>query len=155
MIPPRGSHPVHGHFWIAVDDVEPGMSAMAYVPRSHRIGSLGRQIDFDPARRDELSVEEMKSGSSGRPYLEMLNDFDREFVGDVVSIPINAGEANIHSGLMIHASLPNDSQRPRHALGIDLISPASRYTGCPHKEFDDIGLRPFKPFDHPHFPVIY
>ena len=151
--------PVDGrHFltmWLAIDDVEFDMSAMQYVPRSHRIGSLGRQIPYDAARRGELSPDVLRSGGMPKHYTELMNDTDRQSVGDLISIGVKSGEAIVHDGMLIHGTGPNRSEKTRRALGIVVIAAHSQYTGLPRKEFDDLGLETYKQFDHPHFPVIF
>ncbi len=150
--------PVDGrHFltmWLAVDDVEPDMSAMQYVPGSHRIGSLGRQIPYDAARRGELSPEILRSGGMPKHYTDLMNDTDRQAVGDLISLSVKAGEAIVHDGMLVHSAGPNRSDKVRRALGIVLIAADAQYTGLPRKEFDDLGLKPYQPFDHPDFPVL-
>ena len=141
--------------WLAIDDVDPDMSAMQYVPGSHRIGSLGRQIPYDAARRGELSPDILRSGGMPKHYADLMNDTDRQSVGDLTSVSVRSGEAIVHDGMLIHSTGPNRSAKVRRALGILFIAADAQYTGMPRKEFDDLGLEPYKPFAHPDFPVVF
>lgn len=141
--------------WLAIDDVDPDMSAMQYVPGSHRIGSLGRQIPYDAARRGELSPELLRSGGMPRHYTDLMNDTDRQSVGDLTSVSVQSGQAIVHDGMLIHSTGPNLSAKVRRAMGILFIAADAQYTGSPRKEFDDLGLTPYQPFAHPEFPVVF
>ena len=141
--------------WLAIDDVEADMSTMEYVPRSHRIGSLGRQIPFDAARRGELPIEVLAKAGMPKHWSELLNDHDREFIGEKVSFAVKAGEAIAHDGMMIHSTGANTSDKVRRAMGIVIIAANAQYTGIPRKEFDELGLETYGQFDHSDFPVIY
>ena len=88
--------------WIAVEDVSEEMGAMRFVPRSHRLGPLGR---LDLVGRDH-------------GWEELLRLDDLEIVGQPVTQPLAAGEATVHDGLTLHGAGENRSEKPRRGWTI-------------------------------------
>lgn len=143
-------------FWIAVDDVDFEMGPMRYVPRSHRLGSLGQNFDYDVTRTDELPPEQRTGPTrSADDHADHLREDDLAFVGEPVTVTAKAGEAIIHDVYLLHGAGPNLSDRTRRAFSVQTMPADTHYTGAPKKEFDDLGLIPFKPFDHPEFPITF
>lgn len=74
MIPPRGDHPVHGHFWIPIDDENCWTWSFDY----HPVRALTR--DERQAMIDGLGVHVKYTPGSYRPLANKDNDYlmDRE-----------------------------------------------------------------------------
>ena len=102
--------------WIAVEDVTDDMGAIRFIPRSHRLGPLGR---FDLIGKEHT-------------WQEILRPDDLEIVGDPITQPLNAGEATVHDGLTLHGAGENLSNHPRRGWTIIYIPSDTRWTGGPH-----------------------
>ncbi|MBL9164754.1 MAG: phytanoyl-CoA dioxygenase family protein [Planctomycetaceae bacterium] len=124
--------------WIAVNDVSLDQGPLTFVPRSHRLGLLGA-VD---GGGEEVGLE------------ALLRPDDYAYIGNSLTTALSAGDASVHDGLMLHAAGPNLTDRPRLAWGVRFIPSATLYTGGAHRAFDNLGLKPFEPFDHPNFPLI-
>ncbi len=85
--------------WLAIDDADPENANMQFVRGSHHFGHLTYR---------ESSVEEHN----------VLNQSieNAEQYGEVVDNPLKAGQASIHSDLLLHGSEANTSTRRRCAL---------------------------------------
>ena len=69
MVPPRGDHPVHGHFWIPIDDV----NCWAWSYDFHPVRALTRrEVD---AMRDGAGVHCKYTPGSYRPLANKDNDY--------------------------------------------------------------------------------
>lgn len=88
------------------------------------------------------------------PLDSLLTDEDREYVDDPFTTELDAGDATIHDGYLLHCAGANLTSRPRRAWGVRFIPASTLYTGAAHRSFDDLGLEPFEPFDHQSFPLI-
>jgi ectoine hydroxylase-related dioxygenase (phytanoyl-CoA dioxygenase family) len=85
--------------WLAIDDATVENACMRYIPGSHLLGHLTYQL----SENDEANV---------------LNQTvaDAEALGDPVNVELRAGEASIHSDLLLHGSEANQSSRRRCGL---------------------------------------
>src|SRR5258708_35426538 len=69
MIPPRADHPIHGHFWIPIDD----LSCWAWTYDFHPVRALTRrEVD---AMRDGLGVHCKYVPGTYRPIANKENDY--------------------------------------------------------------------------------
>jgi ectoine hydroxylase-related dioxygenase (phytanoyl-CoA dioxygenase family) len=123
--------------WIAVHDVSPEAGALRFVPRSHRLGPLGRSDFLGP----EPTVE------------EILRTDDLERVDAPVVVDLNAGDASIHDGFLLHGAGENLTDRPRVGWSIIFFPEDARWTGAPSPQDDlqKMGMAAFDTFDLPHF----
>jgi non-haem Fe2+, alpha-ketoglutarate-dependent halogenase len=85
--------------WLAIDDADPENANMRFVKGSHHFGHLTYR---------ESSVEDHN-------VLNQSID-NAEQYGEVVDNPLKAGQASIHSDLLLHGSEANTSTRRRCAL---------------------------------------
>jgi hypothetical protein len=85
--------------WLAIDDATVENACMRYIPGSHLLGHLTYQL----SENDEANV---------------LNQTvpDAEALGEPVNVELRAGEASIHSDLLLHGSEANQSNRRRCGL---------------------------------------
>lgn len=125
------------NMWIAIQDITVEQGALEFLPRSHRIGPIGR-ISF----------------TSDRPIAEVLRDDDREYLGDVVVCPLNAGDAVAFGSMTFHRAGANQTDRPRRALSINYMGGNVLYTGMPFYKSDGLDLVVGGPFNHERFPVV-
>jgi phytanoyl-CoA dioxygenase PhyH len=92
--------------WIALDDVDPGNAAMQFLPGTHLLGAVDHeQRSLDGTRA--LRREAVGASLDGPRYSNTLR----------------AGQASLHSDLLLHGSAANNSARRRAALTI-------RYAGA-------------------------
>ena len=85
--------------WLAIDDVDEGNAAMHFVPGSHLLGPL----PFDELELDGTRVLGRRVSEAER--------YPNRFVN-----ALTAGQASIHSDLLLHGSAPNTSNRRRAGL---------------------------------------
>ena len=125
--------------WIALEDVPAESGALRFVPRSHRLGPLGR-LDLV---------------SSDYGLEDILRDDDMDQVGEPVTVPLRAGDASVHDALTLHGAGPNLTQHPRRAWTIVYVPGSTLYLGGPHPHasINALGLQPYAPFDHEQFQV--
>jgi hypothetical protein len=125
-------------FWIALDEIKAEQGAMRFHNGSHKGGPLGKMGLIDGP---ELPVY----------YPELADQYP-------LSDPIDlaAGDATIHTGLVVHGAPENTTDRPRWALIASYHPADTCYTGAPHHIFKpDMGLEVGKPIKHELFPPIY
>ncbi len=85
--------------WLAIDGSDVGNGCMRVIPGTHQLGHL----TYRRSAADENNV------------LDQTVD-DAERFGDPVNVELKAGEASIHSDLLLHGSEPNHSDRRRCGL---------------------------------------
>ena len=85
--------------WLAIDDADPGNANMRYIPRTHTLGHLTWQL----SETDESNVLNQTVPGA-------------EAFGAPVDVTLRAGEASVHSDLLLHGSEANTSTRRRCGL---------------------------------------
>ena len=85
--------------WLAIDDADTDNACMRYIPGTHTMGHLTYQL----SETDEANVLNQTV-----PGVEEL--------GEPVDVVLQAGEASIHSDLLLHGSEANRSSRRRCGL---------------------------------------
>jgi len=82
--------------WLAIDDADPGNSAMRFIPGTHKMGAMKvRQTKGSVLRMETEGAEEL-----GEPFTNSLK----------------AGQISLHADMLVHGSLPNVSDRRRCGL---------------------------------------
>lgn len=97
--------------WIAIDDADVENGCMSVIPGSHRLGFL----------------EHSKSDRAGN--LLSVNQEVPDALFDerrAVSMPLRAGQASLHDGMLLHGSHPNRSSRRRCGLAVRFTTPDVR-----------------------------
>jgi hypothetical protein len=85
--------------WLAIDDADRGNACMRYIPGTHVLGHLTWKLsETDEANILNQTVPEV------------------EKFGDPVDVELRAGEASLHSDLLLHGSEANVSNRRRCGL---------------------------------------
>jgi hypothetical protein len=85
--------------WLAIDDADRGNACMRYIPGTHVLGHLTWKL----SETDEANVLNQTV-----PGVEQL--------GEPVDVELKAGEASLHSDLLLHGSEANTSDRRRCGL---------------------------------------
>jgi ectoine hydroxylase-related dioxygenase (phytanoyl-CoA dioxygenase family) len=85
--------------WLAIDDADRGNACMKYIPGTHVLGHLTYKLtENDPTNVLNQTVPEV------------------EKYGEPVYVELKAGEASLHSDLLLHGSEANASDRRRCGL---------------------------------------
>jgi phytanoyl-CoA hydroxylase len=92
--------------WLALDPATTENGCMRVLPGSHRWGALEHQHLAD------YQVDEAGLDTAGE-----------------VSVPLSAGGALFFHSMLLHATAPNASPRPRRAMILSLMSARSRWVG--------------------------
>lgn len=85
--------------WLAIDDADVENACMRYIPRTHRLGHLTYTLTEDD---DSNVLNQTVEGA--------------ERLGNPVDVELKAGEASLHSDLLLHGSEANRSERRRCGL---------------------------------------
>ena len=121
--------------WLALVDIPATMGSLRFYDRSHVYGVLGRSF----ARPGDDALTQ-------HPWLAELE----------LSPPLDlrAGDATIHSALIIHGAAANEQDQPRLSYAWTYFDAQTKYTGSPFTQTDGLGLTVNEVFDHPDFPLI-
>lgn len=85
--------------WLAIDDADPGNANMRFIPGTHVLGHLTYKLsETDTSNVLNQTVPEV------------------EKYGKPVDVQLKAGEASVHSDLLLHGSEANTSNRRRCGL---------------------------------------
>ena len=85
--------------WLAIDDADPDNANMRFIPGTQVLGHLTYKLtETDPSNVLNQTVPEV------------------EKYGDPVNVQLKAGEASVHSDLLLHGSEANQSKRRRCGL---------------------------------------
>ena len=85
--------------WCAIDDADRGNACMKYIPGSHRHGHL----TYKMSETDENNILDQTVVNA-------------EGIGEPVYVELQAGEASVHTDLLLHGSEANTSDRRRCGL---------------------------------------
>ena len=96
--------------WLALGRVTEAHGCMRFVPGTHRLGLLEHRDTFD----------EENFLTRGQ---EAVFDVDES---RTVKVELEAGQASLHHGRLLHASAPNVSDERRVGFAINYIAPAMR-----------------------------
>ncbi len=125
--------------WIAVEDVPLEQGPLAFLPGSHRVGPIGRRdMRFD----EEADIT------------TQLTPEDAELVGKPVCQALKAGDATIHSTLVLHSAGRNTTDRPRYAWAVTYMSADTLYTGASSGTVESGTLKINERFDPELYPII-
>jgi hypothetical protein len=121
--------------WIALDEITPDQGPVQFYTGSQQCGLLGRPA---PDRsRDVL-------------------DDNPDIARFAVSPPhhLQAGDATVHHGLVVHGAGANHTHRPRWSFAVCYFPSDARYTGSPNHDCDGFGLKVGFPIEHPSFTLV-
>jgi phytanoyl-CoA hydroxylase len=120
--------------WIALDDIDAENGTMRYAVGSHKLGEV-LPVEF---RHGEAVMR------AERPGVPEIGD-PLALGIELVDVVLKRGECVYHDALLWHASGPNDSDRPRRALGVRYIKEGILWLG--EQRY------PIRPDSDMHFPV--
>lgn len=124
--------------WMALDDIAPEQGTMRFLSGSHRSGVWGNYSD--PPKPSDVLAD--------HPYL--AEEYE-------ISPPLHlkAGDATIHSSLVVHSAPENTLDKPRWSYLMHLWPAAAYYTGQLHTVTDGIeGLKPWSQVPDGPFPPL-
>ncbi len=98
--------------WVAIDDADAENGCMQFVRGSHRFGRLDHRSQMGGGQEDANVLNQQLESP--------------EKYGQIVDVPLAAGEVSIHSDLLVHGSLANHSQRRRCGLTLRYCTPDVR-----------------------------
>lgn len=120
-------------FWVALTDIEPAAGTMSFASGSHRHGAMGNY----------------RAGDIVEDYPELLDECPL-----TEPMRYRAGDATVHSNMLVHGAGENHTDRPRWAYSI-LINPSDvRWNGSPAEGFDTTGMSWLDPIDDERFPIL-
>jgi ectoine hydroxylase-related dioxygenase (phytanoyl-CoA dioxygenase family) len=123
-------------FWLALTEITPDMGSMQHLTGSHREGPLGCQhYAADQNIRDQF------------PEL-----WDKYEVSPAHHF--HAGDVLAHNPLTVHYAQANQTDRLRWVYTSYRVPANTLYNGIPNPRFTEFGFEPWKPFDHPKFPIV-
>jgi ectoine hydroxylase-related dioxygenase (phytanoyl-CoA dioxygenase family) len=100
--------------WLAIDDADVENGCMRVIPGSHLGGLLPHGVAAQAGNllsvNQEIPAQHIDAGAA-------------------VDLPLRAGWASLHDGLLVHGSNPNRSQRRRCGLTIRYTTPGVRVAG--------------------------
>jgi ectoine hydroxylase-related dioxygenase (phytanoyl-CoA dioxygenase family) len=123
-------------FWLALCEITPDMGSMQHLTGSHREGPLGCQ-HYSP----DQDVQEQFPELWDKYELSEAHHFQP---GDVLA----------HNPLTVHYAQANRTDRLRWVYTSYRVPANTLYNGIPNPRFTEFGLEPWKPFDHPKFPIV-
>jgi ectoine hydroxylase-related dioxygenase (phytanoyl-CoA dioxygenase family) len=119
--------------WLAIDDADPANANMRFIVGTHLLGHLTYQL----SEHDESNVLNQTI-----PEIEKY--------GAPIDVELKAGEASIHSDLLLHGSEPNTSDRRRCGLTLRYSSgDVHAYLGWADKGVVAAGEKPEHWADRP------
>jgi hypothetical protein len=121
--------------WIALDEITPDQGPVQFYSGSQRCGLLGRGA---PDRSSDLLDE--------YPELERF----------VLSPAhhLQAGDATVHHGLVVHGAGANTTSRRRWSFAVAYFPSDARYSGAPNHDCDGFDLKVGYPVEHPSFTPV-
>jgi ectoine hydroxylase-related dioxygenase (phytanoyl-CoA dioxygenase family) len=122
--------------WVALAPITEDMGPMVHLKGSHHEHSLG-MLSYQGVSPDQVHPELWERYEVTEPH------------------DLNPGDAVFHHGLCLHASGVNHTDRIRWGMSSYRIAANCLYTNQPNHNTDGLGLEPFKPLDHPNFPVVW
>jgi ectoine hydroxylase-related dioxygenase (phytanoyl-CoA dioxygenase family) len=123
-------------FWLALCEITPDMGSMQHLSGSHRERPLGN-VPYTPDQNLQ----------SLYPYLTEkyeVSEAHHLYPGDVLA----------HDSMTVHFAEENRTNRVRWVYTSYRIPANTLYNGIPNERFDGFGFEPWKPFDHPKFPIV-
>jgi ectoine hydroxylase-related dioxygenase (phytanoyl-CoA dioxygenase family) len=122
--------------WVALAPITKEMGPMVHLKGSFREHSLG-MLNYQGLAPDQVHPELWERYEATEPH------------------DMNPGDAVFHHGLCLHASGVNHTDRIRWGMSSYRIAEDCLYTGQPNHNTDGLGLEPFKPLEHPNFPIVW
>jgi ectoine hydroxylase-related dioxygenase (phytanoyl-CoA dioxygenase family) len=123
-------------FWLALSEITPEMGSMQHLTGSHREPPLG-------------CVHYTDNQSLKASYPELWEKYELS-----PAHHFQPGDVLAHNSLTVHYAQSNKTDRLRWVYTSYRIPADTLYNGIPNPRFSEFGFEPWKPFDHPKFPVV-
>jgi hypothetical protein len=123
-------------FWLALCEITPDMGSMQHLSGSHREGPLGCQ-HYTPDQKLKDQFPELWE----KYELSPAHTFKP---GDVLA----------HNPLTVHYAQSNKTNKLRWVYTSYRVPANTLYNGIPNPRFTEFGFEPWKPLEHPKFPVV-
>jgi ectoine hydroxylase-related dioxygenase (phytanoyl-CoA dioxygenase family) len=123
-------------FWLALSEITPEMGSMQHLSGSHREPPLGCVQYTTDQKLEDLHPELWEKYE--------LSPAHHFHPGDVLA----------HNSLTVHYAQANQTNRLRWVYTSYRIPANTLYSGVPNERFTEFGFEPWKPFDHPKFPIV-
>jgi Phytanoyl-CoA dioxygenase (PhyH) len=123
-------------FWLALSEITPEMGSMQHLTGSHREPPLGCQ-------------HYTQDQSLKNTYPELWDKYELS-----PAHHFHPGDVLAHNSLTVHYAQANQTDRLRWVYTSYRIPAETLYNGIPNPRFTEFGFEPWKPFDHPKFPVV-
>jgi ectoine hydroxylase-related dioxygenase (phytanoyl-CoA dioxygenase family) len=123
-------------FWLALSEITPEMGSMQHLTGSHREPPLG-------------CVHYTDNQSLKASYPELWEKYELS-----PAHHFEPGDVLAHNSLTVHYAQSNKTDRLRWVYTSYRIPADTLYNGIPNPRFSEFGFEPWKPFDHPKFPVV-
>lgn len=130
--------------WIALDEVTPDQGSLQFYTGSHKLGPLG----------DQPGVP--RTSPSGKDVPSIALESWPRLMQCELSKPHHhlPGDATMHLSYTVHGAGANTTDRPRWSYITPYFPGDALYTNLP-TPYDELGLEPLQPVNHPKFPEIY
>jgi ectoine hydroxylase-related dioxygenase (phytanoyl-CoA dioxygenase family) len=123
-------------FWLALCEISPEMGSMQHLTGSQREPPLGCQ-HYAAGQSLETSYPDLWE----KYELSPAHHFHP---GDVLA----------HNALTVHYAQANRTNKLRWVYTSYRAPADALYNGIPNPRFTEFGFEPWKPFDHPKFPIV-
>jgi hypothetical protein len=123
-------------FWLALCEITPEMGSMQHLSGSQREGPIGNVQYSDDQRVEALYPELFK-----KYQVSPAHHFQP---GDVLA----------HHMLSIHYAEENRTDKLRWVYTSYRVPANTLNNGIPNPRFSEFDFKPWKPFDHPKFPIV-
>jgi hypothetical protein len=136
-MPPMPVDRVGGvQFWLALCEITPEMGSMQHLSGSQREGQIGN-VQYS----EDQDVETL--------YPELFEKYPIS-----PAHHFHPGDVLAHHLLSVHYAQENQTDRLRWVYTSYRVPSNTLYNGIPNPRFTEFGLTPWKPFDHPKFPIV-
>jgi Phytanoyl-CoA dioxygenase (PhyH) len=123
-------------FWLALCEITPEMGSMQHLTGSHREPPLGVEHYTTDQTLPDL-------------YPELWDKYELS-----PAHHFHPGDVLAHDSLTVHYAQANRTERLRWVYTSYRAPANTLYNGIPNTRFTEFNLEPWKPFDHPKFPVV-
>jgi hypothetical protein len=123
-------------FWLALCEITPEMGSMQHLSGSHREPPLGCA--------HYTSDQTLKQS-----YPELWDKYELS-----PAHHFQPGDVLAHNPLTVHYAQANKTDKLRWVYTSYRIPAETLYNGIPNPRFTEFGFEPWKPFEHPKFPIV-
>lgn len=123
-------------FWLALCEITPEMGSMQHLTGSHHEPPLGGL---------HYTTDQSLKGT----YPELWDKYETS-----PAHHFHPGDVLAHTSLTVHYAQENHTDRLRWVYTSYRMPADTLNNGIPNKRFEQFGFEPWKPFEHPKFPIV-